>query len=37
VQVARDELTSEFERATRVVDNIKTEELNRALQTQKMK
>jgi hypothetical protein len=31
VQVVRDEITLEFERATKVVDNIKTEELNKAL------
>jgi len=35
VQVEIYELTSEFERSTRVVDNIKTKQLNRSLQTQK--
>jgi hypothetical protein len=35
VQAVRDELTSKFERATRVADNFKTKELNRSLQTQK--
>jgi hypothetical protein len=35
VQDVRDEIMSEFERTTRVVYNLKTEELKRALQTQK--
>jgi hypothetical protein len=34
VQAVRDDLTSEFERATRIANNLKTKELNRALQIQ---